>query len=201
MDRREFTKKSLITGLAIPVLPSLFGFETRNNKSEGKYKVYVNNKVDTFSQAGMVSMQLNPMITLTLNGKTEVLIFESLAILETNNPRKNSKGFRHQDILVKEWEGQTKSKLLNKNVGFKVSDTHWSSSIISEKLNQDFPANFNLNIEFDFLIEGEVMKTGIAAYIDSFFVEGLHSRTNQIYVVSSGETQIDKNFSINFCAA
>jgi hypothetical protein len=197
MNRREFGKKSLLVGAAVPFIPSLISFD---NAPTAKYQVFAGDpSVESFTNTGYFSMKSNPVFVLTKEGQTEVLTFNSDINFTTGQPRKNRGGFRVLDISVKKWEGVAFSKLLNKEIAFKVSESFKNSSLTSKVLNQDFPSDLSLHLEYDLYVAGSLVKRGIAAFVSSSLNKGVRP-VNQVMKVDHGEHEVG-GFSINFCAA
>lgn len=194
MKRREFNKNIAAFVLSAPFVPALTSFTTIAGSSEFG-AVTVGSSLEKFPQGSSHSIKTNPVFVITHKGHTEVLVFDSKLNYETKSPKKNKAGFRFAEVKLEDWKGTTHSKLLGKDVSFKVTNAD-NSKFISNHLNQDFPSNLQLNVEFDLMADNEVIKRGISARIDTT-LDGVVPSPHTLLRVDSTSLNIGKNRDID----
>lgn len=190
MKRREFNKNLAAFVLAAPFVPALTSFTTIGGSSEFG-AVRVGDSLSKFPQRSSYSIKTNPVFVITHKGQTEVLVFNSNLNYETQSPKKNKAGFRFAEVKLEDWKGNAHSKLLGKEVSFKVTNAS-HSKFVSNHLNQDFPSNLQLNVEFDLMADNEVIKRGISARIDTT-LDGVVPSPHTLLRVDSASHNIGRN--------
>lgn len=198
MKRREFNKNISILGLAAPLFPSLLG----SNKSvKQKYIVTVGDSKEFLPKAGSFNIKTNPVLVITHEGKKEVLVFSSEMKVATKTPSKDNKGFRQVDLQLQNWEANAYSNLLGKNIGFRVTDS-FKSTLTSTHLNQDFPSKLELNIEYDILIDGQVVEKGVSGRVSTALNSFVPNCQNILHIEGGnfGSTN-QQGIGFNLCAA
>jgi len=197
MKRRDFNKNIAAFVLTAPFIPALTSFTTIT----GVDKVTVGDSMEKFPNESTYSVKTNPVFVITHKGQTEVLVFKSNLKYETKSPKKNKEGFRFAEVKLADWKGSTHSKILGKEVSFKVTNSD-QSRFISNHLNQDFPSNLQLNLEFDLMAGSEVIKKGIAARVDTT-LNSVVPNPQQLLRVDSTSLNIgrDRDLDVVFLSA
>lgn len=189
MKRREFNKNIAAFVLSVPFVPALTSFTTITSTEFGA--ATVGSSMEKFPQQSNHSIKTNPVFVISHKGQTEVLVFNSELNYKTKSPQKNKAGFRFAELELEDWKGTTHSKLLGKDVSFKVTNAE-HSKFVSHHLNQDFPSNLQLNIEFDLMADQEVIQRGIAARIDTT-LDGIVPSPHTLLRVDSTSLNIGRN--------
>ncbi|MFY7936066.1 MAG: hypothetical protein ACOVOQ_01710 [Flavobacterium sp.] len=198
MKRRDFNKNLSLIGLAAPLFPSLVS--AKKTETEQNFEITVGDSKNVLPAAGAFNLKTNPAFVIWHNGKKEILSFDSELQLQTKNPKKNRSGHRSVDVDLKTWEGKAYSQLLGKEIGFRVTNTH-KSKLTSKVLNQDFPSALELNIEYDILINGQVVKKGISGRVSTHLDTFIPS-VDTIFQVEGGSVNLsNQNTEVIFFAA
>lgn len=114
-----------------------------------------------FPSANTFAIKSNPIFLITRNGEREVLVFDANMLVQTSDPSKGESGHRHVGVNVKNWEAKATSKLLGCDIGFRITDLGDNSKVTAKQLNQDFPSKLEFNMEYEVMVNNEVIKTGL----------------------------------------
>lgn len=199
MKRREFNKYVGAGALTIPFAPSLMAKEAKTKRE--LYQVSFDS-MEKYPNSSTVPLKSNPVFVLTHQGKTEIITLDSSnMVARTNRPRKNQAGYRMVDVDLN-WEATGYSKLLDKEVQFKVTDSSYSK-MTSQVLNQDFPSKMELNIQYDVFVNGELLQKGLNGRVVST-LDSYQPSANHLFTVSEINTDLTSPkdaVGIKFCGA
>jgi hypothetical protein len=190
MKRRDFNKNIAALALSAPFMPALSSFASED-RPESLFHGSVGKSLAKFPAQNNYTLKTNPVFVITHKGQTEVLLFKSNMDYTAHSPKKNRAGFRYAEVKLADWQGKAHSKLLGKEVSFKVTNSD-RSKFVSNYLNQDFPSNLQLNLEFDLMAGNEVIKRGIAARIDTT-LDGIVPSPQNLLKIDSTSLNIGKN--------
>ena len=154
-----------------------------------------------FPSAGTFSINSNPIFLITRNGKREVLVFDASMEIQTSNAKKNKSGERQVDVYVKHWEARAKSKLLDCDLGFRITDLKDNSKVTAKQLNQDFPSKLEFNMEYEVMVNGEVVKSGLTGTAEGE-INGFPPKANDMFRVGGKSMTLgdDTTIDVVVCA-
>jgi hypothetical protein len=149
-----------------------------------------------FPPAGNFHIESNPIFLIQRNGEREVLVFEAQMDIRTSNAAKNDSGERMVSVEVTDWKAKAYSKLLDCEVGFRITDLGKNSKVTAQNLNYDFPSNLEFNMEYEVLINGEVVKSGLTG-VAKGEIHAFPPKPNDMFRVEGKSLKIAEDLEID----
>lgn len=114
-----------------------------------------------FPAANLFAINSNPIFMITKNGEREIVVFDAQMSVQTSDPKKSPAGPRQVGVNVKNWEAKATSKLLNCDIGFRITGLGDNSNVTAMQLNKDFPSKLEFNMEYEIMVNQEVIMSGL----------------------------------------
>jgi hypothetical protein len=155
--------------------------------------------VAAFPSAGAFVINSNPVFLITRNGEKEVLVFDAGMQVRTSDPQKIDSGARQVGVEVTQWEAKAKSKLLGVDMGFRITDLGDKSKVTAHQLNQDFPSKLEFNMEYEVLVNGEVVKSGLTGKAEGT-INSFPPAPNDIFMVEGKSMVLGRDTTVDVVA-
>lgn len=153
----------------------------------------------TFPASNAFVINSNPIFLITKNGEREVLVFDAHMQVQTSDPKKNETGLRQVGVDVKHWEARAKSKLLGLDMGFRITDLGENSKVTANQLNRDFPSKLEFNMEYEVLVDGEVVKSGLTGKAEGE-IKSFPPAANYMFMVGGKSMKLGNDVTIDVVA-
>jgi len=197
MQRREFGKNMAIYTLGATIIPNIL-----LAKKKEKMAVTIGDSAETFADAAnLKGFQTNPVFIIANEHESEVLVLDAALDFVTKAPAKTTDGFRFMELAVGSWKGSAESKLLGKTITFEVTRSY-KSEVKSKYLNQDFPSNIEMNLEYNVYLGSELVVKGASAAVNAD-INTLTPDPTNLFMVKSENVNIGpgNKYDLIFCAA
>jgi hypothetical protein len=149
-----------------------------------------------FPSAGAFNIKSNPIFLITKDGQREVVVFDADMNVKTSTPKKNKSGERAVGLEVLDWTAKAKSKLLDCEIGFRITDLGDNSKVTAKQLNQDFPSKLEFNMEYEVSINGEVIKSGLTGTAEGQ-INSFPPKPNDMFQVAGKSMKLGSNTTID----
>lgn len=152
-----------------------------------------------FPAAGAFMINSNPVFLVTRNGEREVVVFDASMQVLTSDAKKIDTGARQVGVEVTNWEAKAKSKLLGVDLGFRITDLGDNSKVTANQLNRDFPSKLEFNMEYEVLVNGEVVKSGLTGKAEGT-INNFPPAPNDMFLVEGKSMKIGADTTIDVVA-
>jgi hypothetical protein len=149
-----------------------------------------------FPNAGVFNIKSNPIFLITKDGQREILIFDADMNVKTTDAKKNKTGERAVNIDVLDWTAKAKSKLLDCEIGFRITDMGDNSKVTAKQLNQDFPAKLEFNMEYEVSVNGQVIKSGLTGTAEGQ-INSFPPKPNDMFQVAGKNMKLGETTQID----
>jgi hypothetical protein len=152
-----------------------------------------------FPAGNTFEINSNPIFLITRKGEREILVFDANMRVQTSNPAKTEAGNRHVKVDVKHWEAKAKSKLLGCDIGFRITDLGDNSKVTAKQLNKDFPSKLEFNMEYEVMIDGEIVKSGLSGSAEGE-INSFPPKPNDMFRVAGKSMKLGEDTTIDVVA-
>jgi hypothetical protein len=153
----------------------------------------------TFPSANTFFINSNPIFLITRKGEREILVFDAKMEVKTSDPKKNDGGNRHVGVDVKYWEARATSKLLGCDIGFRITDLGDNSKVTALQLNKDFPSKLEFNMEYEVMVNGEVIKSGLSGSAEGQ-INSFPPKPNDMFRVAGKSMTLGEDTTVDVVA-
>lgn len=148
-----------------------------------------------FPKAKFFNLNSNPVFMVCRDGKREVVVFDAHMQIQSSDPFKNSSGVKEVEVDVKSWSAKGSSKLLDCDLEFRLTNLGKNSKVTAKQLNQDFPGQLDFSMEYEVLINGEVVAEGLSGNAQGE-INNFPPKTNDVFYVSGKSLTLGSNDEI-----
>lgn len=152
-----------------------------------------------FPASGAFQINSNPIFLITRDGEREILVFDASMQVQTSDAQKTESGLRQVGVDVKHWEARAKSKLLGVDMGFRITDLGDNSKVTANQLNKDFPSKLEFNMEYEVLVDGEVIKSGLTGTAEGE-IKSFPPAPNDMFRVGGKSMKLGNNVTVDVVA-